>query len=54
VATEVTEDASLEGGFELAYVTGGQLGGLVKLDLAVAGLPEHAVEHDEVVVASRG
>jgi hypothetical protein len=49
VAAEVADDASLEGSFELAYVIGRQLRRLVKLDLA-AGLPEHAVEDDEVVV----
>jgi hypothetical protein len=50
VATEVAEGASLRGGFELAYVIGGQLVGLVKLDLAVAGLAEDTVEDDEMIV----
>ena len=49
-AAEVAKDASLEDGFELAYVIGGQLGGLVKLDLAAAGLAEHPVGDGEVVV----
>jgi hypothetical protein len=50
VAAEVAKDASLQDGFELAYVIGRQLAGLVKADLAVAGLAEHTVEDDEVVV----
>jgi hypothetical protein len=50
VATEVAEDPSLEGGLHLADVIGRQLGGLVKLDVTVARLAEHAVEHDEMVV----
>jgi len=49
VATEVAEDASLESSSELAYVIGRQLGGLMKLDLALVGLAEYAVEYDEVV-----
>lgn len=31
-------------------VIGGQIVGLVKLDLTVAGLVEYAVEHDDVVM----
>jgi hypothetical protein len=50
VATEVTEDSSLEDRLHLTDVLGGQLVGLVELDLAVAGLAENAVEHDEVVM----
>ena len=50
VAAEVAKDASLEGGFELAYVIGRQLGGHVKAGFAAGGLCEHTVEHDEVVV----
>lgn len=40
---------------ELAYVIGGQLGGLVKLDPAAGGLAGHAVaEHDEARDAYMG
>jgi hypothetical protein len=53
VATEVAEDASLEGDFELADTVVRQLVGLVKLDLAAAVLAENAVEDDEVVMHVR-
>ena len=43
-------DTSLEDRLHLADVIRRQLIGLVKLDLAVVGLAEHAVEDDEVVV----
>jgi hypothetical protein len=50
LATEVAKDSSLEGRLQLADVIGRQIAGLVKAHLAAAGLAEHAVEHDEVVV----
>ena len=50
VAAEVAEDASLEGRLHLADVLGGQLVGLVELDLAAVVLAENAVEDDEVIV----
>jgi hypothetical protein len=53
VATEVPEDASLEVGLHLADVLGGQLVGLVELDLAAVVLAENAVENDKVVMRSR-
>jgi len=46
----VVEDASLDDRLHLADAIGRQIVGLVKLDLAVAGLAEHTVEDDEVVV----
>ena len=50
VATEVTEDASLDDGLHLCDAIGRQVIGLVKRDLAVVDLVEDAVEDDKVVV----
>jgi hypothetical protein len=50
VATEVAKDASLEDRLHLADALGGQLVGLVELDLAAVVLAKHAVEDDEEVV----
>jgi hypothetical protein len=53
MATEVAEDALLDHRLHVGDVIGRQVIGLVKLDLAVVGLVEHAVEHDEVVMRGR-
>ena len=50
VATEVAEDALLDDRLHLSDAIGRQVMGLVKPELAVVGLAEDAVEHDEVVV----
>jgi hypothetical protein len=50
MAAEVAKDASLERRLHLADALGGQLVGLVELDLAAAVLAENAVEDDEVVM----
>ena len=44
----VAEDALLDDRFHVGDAIGRQVMGLVKLDLAVVGLAEHAVEHDEM------
>jgi hypothetical protein len=50
VATEVAEDAFLDDRLHLSDAIGRQVMGLVERDFSVAGLAEHAVEDDEVVV----
>ncbi len=47
---EVAEDALLDDRLHLSDAIGRQVIGLVERDLAVVGLAEHAVEHDEVVM----
>jgi hypothetical protein len=50
VATEVAEDALLDDRLHVSDAIGRQVMGRVKLDLAVVGLAEDAVEDDEVVM----
>ena len=50
VATEVAKDSSREASLQLTDLIGRHIAGLVKADFAAAGLAEHAVEDDEVVV----
>jgi hypothetical protein len=49
LAPEVAQDAFLDHRLHLSDAIGRQVIGLVKRDLAVVGLAEDAVEHDEVV-----
>lgn len=49
-ALEEAEDAALEDGRECVGVVGGEVGGLVKADLAVGGLGEDAIEDHEMEV----
>jgi hypothetical protein len=50
LATEVAEDALLDDRLHVGDAVGRHVMGLVKLDLAVVGLAEDAVEDDEVVM----